>query len=72
MEQLSSTIIQRTHENECKTQENTPQYQKELKAAEFPAKPNIGEYENGDEEKKREEEKKYRNLSLLLSSHWLK
>ena len=43
--------------NKCKTQENTPQNQEELKAAEFLAKPNIGEYENGDEEKKREEEK---------------
>ena len=58
MEQPSSTTIQRKHENKCKTQENTPQNQEELKAVEFPAKLNLGEYENGDEEKKREEEEK--------------
>ena len=44
--------------NKYKTQGNTPQNQEELKAAEFPAKPNLGEYENEDEEKKREEEEK--------------
>ena len=54
-----------------KTQENSrnsPQNQEELKAAEFPAKPNVGEYENGDEEKKREEEEKWQK-SYLFSSH---
>ena len=36
---------------------------------------NKGEFEeeeNGDEEMNQEEEKKCKNLSLLLSSHWLK
>ena len=51
-----------------KTQENSPQNQEELKAAEFPAKPNVGEYENGDEEKKREEEEKWQKF-YLFSSH---
>ena len=67
MEQPSSTTIQRKHENKCKTQENTPQNQEELKAAEFPVKPNLGEYENGDEEKKREEEEKWQKFYLFFS-----
>ena len=53
--------------NKYKTQGNTPQNQEELKAAEFPAKPNLGEYENEDEEKKQEEMRRFQIFFQLFS-----
>ena len=52
-----------------KTQETNLESKKRWDVAEIPAKGKFEEEENGDGEKKREEEEMCRNLSLLLSSH---
>ena len=53
-----------------KIQETHLESKKRWDVAEIPAKEKFEEEENGDGEKKREEEEMCRNLSLLLSSHW--
>ena len=49
--------------NKWKTQENTPQNHEELKATEFPAKQNLGEDGEKEEEKNREERRKLQKFS---------
>ena len=55
-----------------KTQETHLKSKKRWDVAEIPAKGKFEEEENGDGEKKREEEEMCRNLSLLHSSNWFK
>ena len=55
-----------------KTQETHLESKKRWDVAEIPAKGKFEEEENGDGEKKREEEEMCRNLSLLHSFNWFK
>ena len=55
-----------------KIQETHLKSKKRWDVAEIPAKGKFEEKENGDGEKKREEEEMCRNLSLLHFSNWFK